>query len=132
MSYQFLPDASAPSTTDTIPVYALIFTAACLIPVIFIAISALWKRCEASHNWFLTGLRFFAIGFAYIGCWSTSRKPKTNGQDVEAGVRVRFEGDADDGTTVVSEHSSPVFPSSFGGLGREVDESHDFLCIPSL
>ena len=67
MAYQFLPEMAAPLMPDAIPVLPLVFTAACVAPAAVIAISSFWRGTEMSaHACFMTGLRFFAIGFAYM------------------------------------------------------------------
>ncbi|OTA86676.1 hypothetical protein M434DRAFT_376212 [Hypoxylon sp. CO27-5] len=138
MGYQFLPETIALPARGTIPLFALIFTVTCLIPALFILVSAAWKATEPyAHNPFLKGLRFLAIGSAYVGCWSTPREPKPDGSDVEAGARGQVEGDAGDGTTITTqelqEQGPPDLPSYLGNRDREIDDnSQDFLCIPSL
>ncbi|KAI1454834.1 hypothetical protein F4805DRAFT_438099 [Annulohypoxylon moriforme] len=67
MTYQFLPEPTAPLTADTIPVFPLVFAAVCVVPVVIMGVSSLCHGTETSaHMYFMTGLRFFAIGFAYM------------------------------------------------------------------
>ncbi|KAI0880055.1 uncharacterized protein GGS22DRAFT_198377 [Annulohypoxylon maeteangense] len=67
MTYQFLPETTSLLTPDTVPIFPLVFTAVCVIPALVIGVSTLWYGTETSaHSCFMTGLRFFAIGFAYM------------------------------------------------------------------
>ncbi|KAI1205615.1 uncharacterized protein F4807DRAFT_464498 [Annulohypoxylon truncatum] len=101
MAYQLLPESTAPPTPDTTPIFPIIFTAVCVVPALVIGVSSFWHRSETSaHTLFMTGLRFFAIGFAYmvIGVFSVPilglhYVDKKHVEDVEVEAEAEVEGD---------------------------------------
>ncbi|KAI2604473.1 uncharacterized protein GGS25DRAFT_508355 [Hypoxylon fragiforme] len=58
---------TAVEETEYLPMSTVIFTALCLIPGLFIAVSSFWEGAETSaHEYVLRGIRFFAYGFGYM------------------------------------------------------------------
>lgn len=61
------PSATRSSSSDNLPLFPLLFTAACLIPAVVVAVSSAWKGRETqAHGLLLTGLRLVALGFGYL------------------------------------------------------------------
>ncbi|KAI2467069.1 hypothetical protein F4781DRAFT_433722 [Annulohypoxylon bovei var. microspora] len=71
------------------PLFPFIFTAVCLVPALVIGVSIFWKGAETSaHHCFMTGLRFFAIGFGYMGCWSTACRIRARKEERDVEIEV--------------------------------------------